>query len=113
MPNCNLNKVVLPIDKEDIANIISSCSKAFGPNSIPYRIFFLLKIEISEQLANLFNLSFMTVVFPSVLKIAKVVPVFKKDLKLDYSNYRPISLLSNTEKLLEKHMYKRLCKLSQ
>ena len=37
----------------------------------------------------------MTGVFLSVLKTAKVVPVFKKDSKLDYSNYRPISLLSN------------------
>ena len=46
--------------------------------------------------------------FPSVLKTAKVVPVFKKDSKLDYINYRPISLLSNIEKILEKRMYKRL-----
>ena len=50
----------------------------------------------------------MTGAFPSVLKTAKVVPVFKKDSKLDYSNYRPISLLSNIEKILEKLMYKRL-----
>ena len=50
----------------------------------------------------------MTGVFPSVLKIAKVVPVFKKDSKFDYSNYCPISLLSNIEKILEKLMYKRL-----
>ena len=39
-------------------------------------------------------------VFPSVLKTAEVVPVFKKDSKLYYSNYRPISLLSNIEKIL-------------
>ena len=50
----------------------------------------------------------MTGVFPSVLKTAKVVPVFKKDSKLDYSNYHPISLLSNVEKILEKLIYKRL-----
>ena len=50
----------------------------------------------------------MTGVFPSVLKMAKVVPVFKKDSKLDYSHYRAISLLSNIEKILEKLMYKRL-----
>ena len=50
----------------------------------------------------------MTGVFPSVLKTAKVVPVFNKDSKLDYSNYRPVSLLSNIEKILEKLMYKRL-----
>ena len=81
-------------DKEEIANIISTLNskKASGPNSIPYRILFLLKNE------DLFNLSFMTGVFPWVLTTEKVVPVFKKDSKLDYSNYRPISLLSNTKK---------------
>ena len=42
----------------------------------------------------------MTGIFPSVLKIAKVVLVFRKDSKLDYSNYCPISLLSNIEKIL-------------
>ena len=43
----------------------------------------------------------MARVFPSVLETEKVVPVFKKDSKLDYSNYRPISLLSNIEKYLK------------
>ena len=57
---------------------------------------------------DLFNLSFITGVFLSVLKTAKVVPVFKKDSKLNYSNYLPISLLSNIEKILGKLMYKRL-----
>ena len=99
-----------PTDKEEIANIISSLnsSKAIGPNSVPYRILFLLTNEISKQLEDLFNLSFMTSLLPSVLKTAKVVPVFKKDSKLDYSNYRPISLLSNIKKVLEKLMYERL-----
>ena len=50
----------------------------------------------------------MTGIFPSVLKTAKVVPVFNEDSKLDYSNYCPISLLLNIEKVLEKLMYKRL-----
>ena len=44
----------------------------------------------------------MNGVFPSALKTAKVVPISKKDSKLDYSNYRPISLLLNIEKILEK-----------
>ena len=67
-----------PTDKEERVNIISSLTsrKASGPTSIPYRILFPLKNEISKQLANLFNLPFMTVVFTSVLKTAKVVPVF-------------------------------------
>ena len=68
-----------PTGKEEIVNIISSLSssKTSGPNSIPYRILFLLKSDISKQLADLFNLSFLTGVFPSVFKTAKVVPVFK------------------------------------
>ena len=40
----------------------------------------------------------MTGVFSSVIKTAKAVLVFKKDSKLDYSNYHPIFLLSNIEK---------------
>ena len=46
----------------------------------------------------------MTGVFPSVLKTTKVVAVFKKDSKLDCSNYHPISLLSIVDKILEKLM---------
>ena len=49
----------------------------------------------------------MTGVFPLVLKTAKVVPVFKVS-KLDYSNCCQISLLTHIEKILEKHMYKKL-----
>ena len=84
--------------KEEIANIISSINhnKGSGPNGIPYRILFLIKNDFLKQLADLFNLSFMTGVFLSVLKTAKVIPVFKKNSKLDYNNYRPISLLSKT-----------------
>ena len=35
-------------------------------------------------------------------------PIHKKDSKLDISNYRPISLLSNINKILEKLMFNRL-----
>ena len=48
-------------------------------------------------MADFFNLSLITGVFPSVLKTAKVVPAFKKDSKL-YCNYRLIYLSSNIEK---------------
>ena len=50
----------------------------------------------------------MSGVFPLVLKTAKVILVFKKESKLNYSNYRPIFLLSNVEKIIEKRMGKRL-----
>ena len=54
-------------------------------------------------MADFFNLSFITVVFPSLLKTAKVVSVLNS--KLNYSKYRPIFLLSNIEKILKELMY--------
>ena len=55
-------------------------------------------------------MSFTSGVFPSGLKIARVIPVHKNDSKLDFSNYRPVSLLSNLDKILEKLMYTRIFK---
>ena len=63
---------------------------------------------VSSQLTELFHLSFSRGVFPLTLKISKVILVCKKDSQLKCSNYRPISLLSNIEKVLERLMYNRL-----
>ena len=52
----------------------------------------------------------MTGVHPDWLKIAKTIPIFKKSSKLNTSNYRPISLLSNLNKILEKLMFNRIYK---
>ena len=45
-----------------------------------------------------------------MIKIARVIPVYKAGCHTVMSNYRPISLLSIFHKLLEKLMYKRLIK---
>ena len=97
-------------DEDEIKLIISSINvgKAYGPNSIPNEILHLLKEDITKPLALLFNLSFSTGTFPDLLKISKTIPIFKKGSRLLVSNYRPISLLSNINKILEKLMYSRL-----
>ena len=40
--------------------------------------------------------------------MAKVIPIHKKNSKLEVSNYRPTSLLSNIDKIFEKLMHSRL-----
>ena len=92
---CKNSIFIQPTDSEEIANIISTLNmnKSSGPNSIPYKILNLLKKDISKQLSDLFNLSLSLGVFPSLLKIAKVVPIYKKDSKLDCHDYCPISLV--------------------
>ena len=42
------------------------------------------------------------------MKIAKVIPLFKNGNKSEFSNYRPISLLSQFSKILEKLFNERL-----
>ena len=107
---CNNSTFIQSTNSEEIANIISTLNmnNSSGLNSIPYKTLNLLKKDISKQLADLFNLSLSSGVFPSLIKIGKVVPVYKKDSKLDCHNNRPISLSSNIEKILEKLMYKRV-----
>ena len=84
-------------------------SKATCPNSIPVKLLNIISVEISVILAELINLSFSTGVFPSKLKEAIVIPIFKnKGSPLSTENYRPISLLSNIDKIYQKLMHKRL-----
>ena len=99
-----------PTDKNEMSLIISSLDshKSSGLNNIPVKILKLLKNDISQQLSDIFNMSFSTGQFPSVLKIAKVIPILKKQSRVDYTNYRPIFLLSSIEKIIEKLTYKRL-----
>ena len=76
----------------------------------PTKVLKLLKNDISNQLSEIFTMSFSSGIFPSILKTAKVISIHKKDFKLDFSNYCPISLLSNIEKFLEGLIYNRIYK---
>ena len=68
----------------------------------------MLKNDICEQHADLFNLSFTTGAFPTLLITAKLIPIHKKDSKLNFTNYCPISLLSHLDKILENLIHNRL-----
>jgi hypothetical protein len=63
---------------------------------------------LKKPLANIYNASLESEIFPDQLKIAKVVPLYKKGDKRDIQTYRPMVLLFVFSKLLEKLMYNRL-----
>ena len=50
----------------------------------------------------LFNLSINTGICPDILKISKVIVIYKKHKRCDYSNYRPISITSQFSYIFEK-----------
>ena len=78
--------------------------------SIPNRILKEFNKLFAISISQIFNLSLDTGVFPRKMKIAIVIPVFKKEDKQDCNNYRPISLLPNISKIFEKIIKNRLSK---
>ena len=56
----------------------------------------------------LINLSFSVGKFPTILKLGQILPFHKRDDKSNCNNYRPISLISNLSKIIEKIVYSRL-----
>ena len=107
-PNSLFLSPVTPKEIEDEISLLDN-NKSSGINSISPIILKKLKPKISIPLSSLFNLSFETGIFPEILKYAKIIPVYKlKGSILDVQNYRPISLLSNIDKLFEKIMHYRV-----
>ena len=95
---------------DEIAKVIErlDSSKSSGPFGIPMFLLKTFKEFFSFWLSQLINLCFETGEFPSLIKIAKVTPIHKKESKLNHLNYRPISLLSVFSKIYEKCIYTRI-----
>ena len=60
------------------------------------------------QITYLFNVSIRSGYVPDSYKCAKIIPIFKSGDKSQFTNYRPISLLSSFSKLLEKIIAKQM-----
>ncbi len=99
-----------PISEEEIFTALSLLSpkKFLDYNNVS--LFFIKKCinRIVNQLKHVFNLSIISGVVPSQFKIAKVVLVFKNGDPRLPDNYRPIALISNFSKILEKIIHIRL-----
>ena len=107
-PNAN-SIFFVPTHKYEIIDIVSHLNnkKSSGFDNINNVIVKGIIPVIVDPLVHIFNLSFLNGEVPNVMKIAKVIPLFKKGDIQDVNNYRPISLLSSLSKVLEKLIHKR------
>ena len=79
-----------------------------GWDTIPQKVIKSNPYNILMALSHIFNLSIKEGIFPQKMKLAKVIPIFKKGSKLCVENYRPISLLPVFSKILERLICNRL-----
>ena len=82
--------------------------KACRTIDIETRFIKLANPVISNFLSNLFNICLNTGVYPDSLKIAEVILTFKKGCSTQTTNYRPISLLCQFNKIFEKLLHTRI-----
>ena len=68
--------------------------------------------NIILPITHIINRSFASGIFPNKVKRAKVIPIYKSSSQNELKNYRPISLLPDFSKLIEKIMLKKLCRTS-
>lgn len=93
-----------------MSTVIHSLNKSnsTGPDGISSKILQIANDYISDPLSYIINRSFQLGIFPTSFKCAKVIPIFKKGNTRLVENYRPISLLNNMSKILEKLVHKRV-----
>ena len=98
-----------PIIAEEIVKIISKFNqnKSPGHDGIGNLIVKNVAHIVSRSLADIFNLSLSTGSVPERLKIAKVIPIYKKENAEIFSNYRPVSVLPCFSKILERLVFNR------
>ena len=98
-----------PTYNQEVIDIVSGLKNKKSPGFDEINNFILKSVinSIVAPLVHIFNLSLETGTVPNQMKIAKVIPLFKKGDNLDVGNYRPISLLSTLSKILERIVYVR------
>ena len=101
-----LNPVTVVEILQIVANVKPKKSK--GHDELGMCLIKKLIPYIVVPLKHIFNLSLLNGVFPDSMKIARVIPLFKTGNTKEFSNYRPISLLPQFSKILEKMYHSRL-----
>ena len=104
-PDIVLEDIALTDD--EVLSVFSNLNnnKAHGPDGIPARLLIETSSQIAPSLCSLFSKSLRCGVLPDDWKLANIVPVHKRDEKSYVQNYRPISLLPLTSKVLERCIF--------
>ena len=99
-----------PTDPNEILKIIMSLKpkNSTGHDGISSKLLKYLAPSLAFPITTIVNKSFETGIVPSKMKIAKIIPIYKAKDKMSMGNYRPISLLPATSKILEKAVHSRL-----
>jgi len=79
-----------------------------GVDNISNKLMKSIKFEIIKPLTVIINQCISTGIFPEKLKVAKILPVFKKGEDCKIENYRPISILPSISKVFERVMHLQL-----
>lgn len=98
------------VSPNTVGKIIDSLKNkaSSGYDCISTRLMKQIKNEILEPITLIINQAIMTGIFPDKLKLAKVIPIYKKADERLLENYRPISLLPAISKIFEKVIHKQV-----
>ena len=72
---------------------------------MPFKLYKSIYPLIAPLFSDNFNKCFEAGIFPTILKKANVLLIFKSGQKDLTSTYRPVSILSQTAKIFEKLLY--------
>jgi len=93
-----------PIIQEEAVNDLLchlDADKSVGPDGIHLRELRELAEQLAKTLSIIYQQSWLTGEVPGDWRIASVTPIYKKGWKKDPGNYRPVSLTSVPDKIME------------
>ena len=98
-----------PVSVSECTDIIANLKSSAEPiDTVPVKIFGRFLCYYVETLCDIINLSFVSGVYPSLLKLAVVIPIYKKGDRSDINNYRPICMLPFVSKVFERCLHTRI-----